>query len=263
MTTQQIVKSAVCYSDSARGIYIPQHFAETCDRAKVLYVSDDEWKDLEAGPDVENYWDTWDSVLSNAETTCGGVLYQDGDLWVIYAQHATLAINDLCEDQESYESTHDDAGNNYAHMVAESWSDTDDENLKDQLMKSLMMGQGFDYTVTPQWQHLGIDPRWNQLEIDVLSDYAIESVVMTAGHMFSPDGIVIGIFSVGEIEVCLHHLGIDCVTMDFIRESCDAYISGTDVAYVSTDAVWYAIVDPETFNAYVQQHFDGLEGQNL
>ena len=255
------VKSAICYADSARGQYIPQYFAESCDRTKVLYVSDDDWKILESGPEHEHYWDAWDMVLNNAETTCGGVLHQDGDLWVIYADAARDAIDDLCNAQEGYETTHDGAGNNYAFMIAESWSKTDSDSLREQLNKGLYVGDTLGYyTTPPQWEFLGIDPRWNQLEPDQLDDIAIESSVMVAGHIYCPKGIILGGFPVGEIKIQLADLGIDGVTMDYVRESCDAFIDDAgEYAYVSTGAVWYAIIDVDTFNAHVEQHFNNKE----
>ena len=68
-------------------------------------------------PKAEHYWDVWDDVLSNAETDCGGVLHQDGDLWIVWSQNAIDAINELCESQLEYETSHRDAGDGYAHLV--------------------------------------------------------------------------------------------------------------------------------------------------
>ena len=68
------------------------------------------------------------------------------------------------------------------------------------------------------------------------------------------DCIVLESFHLGEIEVSLDHLGIDNITMDLIRESCDAYISGNDYAYISTDAVWYAVVNVEALNTEIEAH---------
>ncbi len=75
--------------DSNRGVYIPQSFAQSfADRAKhVANVSDEDWAILEAGPDHEFYWDTWNDVEQSAIVTDeNGVkfrLHQDGDLWLI------------------------------------------------------------------------------------------------------------------------------------------------------------------------------------
>jgi len=78
------------YADGNRGIYIPQHFAESVHRGYVTGVSDEDWKTLEEGPDAEWYWDAWNNVLSNAKITAPdgreGYLWQDGDLWVIWGE---------------------------------------------------------------------------------------------------------------------------------------------------------------------------------
>ena len=50
-------------------------------------MSDEDWAIVEAGPDHEYYWDTWDTVLANAQVTDeNGVQYtldQDGDLRLV------------------------------------------------------------------------------------------------------------------------------------------------------------------------------------
>lgn len=82
-----IPQNAELFADSNRGVYIPQHFAESVVRELVSGVSDNEWKTLEAGPDHEFYWDTWNDVEQNAvlKDKDGKTwkLYQDGDLWLI------------------------------------------------------------------------------------------------------------------------------------------------------------------------------------
>lgn len=79
--------SAQLFSDSARGIYIPQHFAESVNRDMLTGVSIVDMGILEFGPDAQWYWDAWDNVLDNAILTdSNGVkwcLYQDGDLWIV------------------------------------------------------------------------------------------------------------------------------------------------------------------------------------
>lgn len=76
-----------CYSDSARGIYIPQHFAESIIRECLSGVTNDDLAILESGPDTDLYWEVWDDVLSDAELTDSQgntwTLWQDGDLWLI------------------------------------------------------------------------------------------------------------------------------------------------------------------------------------
>lgn len=77
--------------DSARGIYIPQAFA---DFEGWKGISDDMRECLKAGPHDERdlYWDVWSSVLDNATWEQGGHtwrLYQDGDLWALCAELMT------------------------------------------------------------------------------------------------------------------------------------------------------------------------------
>lgn len=90
-------KDSILFAEDNRGIYIPQHFAESIDRATVSGVSQDDWDCLEAGPPdsvfaehdgCEHYWDVWDYVEQNATVTrpSDGMkfhLYQDGDLWLV------------------------------------------------------------------------------------------------------------------------------------------------------------------------------------
>ena len=84
---QDLPHDAKLYADSNRGVYIPQYFAESCTREYVTCVSQEDWKTLEAGPESEWYWESWDVVLDNAVLTDKQgkqwVLYQDGDLWVV------------------------------------------------------------------------------------------------------------------------------------------------------------------------------------
>lgn len=79
------------------GIYIPQYFAKNVPRDLVSGVSEQDWAILEAGPDHEWHWDTWDDVLRNAVITDDdGIvhyLYQNGDLWLV-PEDATNDNND-------------------------------------------------------------------------------------------------------------------------------------------------------------------------
>jgi hypothetical protein len=77
----------ILYASDARGIYIPQHFAQTIAQRALTGVSAEDYAVLEAGPDHEHYWDVWEDVLREAVVTDEGgqkfALYQDGDLWLI------------------------------------------------------------------------------------------------------------------------------------------------------------------------------------
>lgn len=76
------------YADECRGVYIPQYFAQSCNREMVTGVDQEDWEALEAGPENEQYWDAWDDVIRNATITSPdgkeGFLYQDGGLWIIW-----------------------------------------------------------------------------------------------------------------------------------------------------------------------------------
>ena len=251
MTIQS--KQAGLYATNSRGIYIPQHFAESACWDQFGGWKEDQKAVLLAGPDHESYWGVWQEVLDNVTTVCGGVLYQDGNLWIIWPQMAIDAINSLCADQEEYETRHGDAGDNYSHMVAESWSITCHDSLVEQMAETVL--KCGDSSDPDYWK--GVDPRWKDLEPDTLDDMALESFTMQAGSIWGPydGGIVLAAYPVGEIEVELESLGIDAVTMDYIRESCDAYISGCDRASISTDSVWYAVLDIDMMNDYISQDF--------
>jgi len=181
-------------------------------------------------------------------------------------KNAIDAINDLCESQEEYETQHQDAGENYAHLVGESWCN----------QKTLDMVQSFneekrDHSVTdhfakdsykPQWELLGIDKRWKNLEPDILADMALETFDMVPSSIWGSlpyDCIVLDAFPVSEIEVPLDHLGIDAITLELIRESCDAYISGNDYAFIATDSVWFAVVNVEALNIEIEQYITSME----
>lgn len=75
--------------NDARGVYIPRDFATSfSDRAKhVRGVNAEDWTILEAGPDHEDYWDTWCTVVDSARViNDDGVVHtvhQDGDVWLI------------------------------------------------------------------------------------------------------------------------------------------------------------------------------------
>ena len=85
-------ETAIHYADSARGVYIPQHFAESIKRENVTGVSDEDWNILELDPNDEDtpdyYWDVWNDAEQNARITRPdtGIVYalhQDGDLWLV------------------------------------------------------------------------------------------------------------------------------------------------------------------------------------
>lgn len=86
MTTETKPDMILFLSD-ARGVYIPRDFATSIKRECVTGVSPEDWAALEAGPEHEWYWETWESVCNHALVTDeqGNVfrVYQEGDCWLI------------------------------------------------------------------------------------------------------------------------------------------------------------------------------------
>jgi hypothetical protein len=159
------------------------------------------------------------------------------------------AINALTQADYEYETTHIDAGNNYAHMPAESWSRTDDAELVRQLAE------------------LGIDARG--LEPDVLSAIALDIFEMQSGSIYMPSGlIVLAGYGVGEIESQVEFSAIDApsvgvVTADHIKHvarDIDAHLGHVSddnaLLYASTDCVWYAVVTPEAMQEAIDEYID-------
>jgi hypothetical protein len=90
------------YASDARGVYIPQYFAQSVNRNLVIGVEPEDYQTLEAGPDAPYYWDTWQHVcdhasISNPKGGPHGYLYQSGDLWIIWGDSDPDASN-LCPD---------------------------------------------------------------------------------------------------------------------------------------------------------------------
>ena len=159
------------------------------------------------------------------------------------------AINALTQADYEYETTHIDAGNNYAHMPAESWSSTDDTELIRQLA-------GF-----------GINARG--LEPDVLSSIALDIFEMQSGSIYMPSGlIVLASYSVGEIESQVEFSAINVpsigiVTADHVKHvarDIDAHLGSLNdssaLLYASTDCVWYAVVTPEAMQKAIDEYID-------
>ena len=82
-----IPHDALLFADSSRGVYIPQHFAESVNREYVFNVNDEQYTILNSGPEQEGYWDVWVEVLDGAILIDSDgrkwQLWQDGDLWLI------------------------------------------------------------------------------------------------------------------------------------------------------------------------------------
>jgi hypothetical protein len=89
MTQAHAKPEPLLWLSDARGIYIPRDFARSfVDRDKhVTGVTPEDWAILDAGPDHEWYWDTWNDVEQKAIVTDDNGakfhVYQNGDCWLI------------------------------------------------------------------------------------------------------------------------------------------------------------------------------------
>jgi len=227
------------FFDGNRGVYIPQHFAEAIDVTDWTGIDAEDLDVLRKGPDHESYWDAWQDVLDHAETRDGRVLHQDGDLWLVARGKAIEDLNKYFSDVLEYETRHGDAGDAYAYLV----EDVDAEDVKRQLAEESMIkaedgtGDSLGYKWIPK---MDLDLRG--LDLDRVIDLALDVFQMVPGSIFGPfeDGLVLASFAVQEIETEVPE-DFDGIVLDLIRESTDAYITGTDLAYMTTDAVWYAV----------------------
>jgi hypothetical protein len=84
-TMDENTENWMCIADGARGIYVPQFFAEM--GLKTEGVKAEDLAILAEGPDHEFYWEAWDDVLRDGVVilTDGQRchLYQDGDLFLV------------------------------------------------------------------------------------------------------------------------------------------------------------------------------------
>ena len=173
---------------------------------------------------------------------------------------AVSLVNDFVADQVEYEESHQDAGENYAHMLSESWTDQKTRDLVQALNEEIRDHAVDDYFAPashkPTWEVHGVNPRWKELDRDTLSDLALEAFLMCSGSMFGPyeGGIVLDGYPIGEVEIDLQYLGL-AQGLSRITDSCDCYIQG-NLVYQSTDAAWFAVLHVEGFNALIADHFE-------
>lgn len=230
-----------CFLDSARGIYIPRDFASCTDITDWRGITLEDLKVLRAGPDHESYWDVWTDVLDNAETRDGRVLYQDGDLWLVARDKAIEDLNVYFADVHEYETRHGDAGDAYACLV----EDLDLQDVQRQLdVEGMMKAEdGTGDSLGYRWvKKLNLDLRG--LDLEDVARLALDVFRMRPGHIFGPygeDGLILAGFPVQEIETEVPDAFAD--VLEFIGDNAaDAYIpEGGRLAYMSTDAVWYAV----------------------
>ena len=228
-----------CFLDSARGIYIPQNFAELIDVQDWTGIDAEDVQVLRSGPDHESYWDVWQDVLDYAETRDGRVLYQDGDLWLVARDRAIEDLNAYFEQVHEYETRHGDAGDAYSYLV----EDVDAEDVKRQLAEEVLRQAPGESALDAKWSpKLDLDLRGLDLE-DVIR-LALDVFQMVPGSIWGPfeDGLVLAGFPVQEIETEVPQ-EFDGIVLDFIGDNgTEAYIpDGGRLAYIATDSVWYAV----------------------
>ena len=142
-------------------------------------------------------------------------------------------LNGLGESQMEYETTHRDAGDNYAHIVAESWCSDQERALIDYMKEK------------------EID--WTGLEIDAIADSVLDQFEMQSGHLWSAGNgdCLLNAFPIGEIEIQIdaQEIGLKHVTKEICealsRQSdlfCHMQDDRTILAYQGTDSVWDACI---------------------
>ena len=151
-------------------------------------------------------------------------------------------LNAMGESQVDYETTHKDAGDNYARMVAESWCSDQERALI-----AFMAEKEID---------------WAGLEIDAIADCVLDQFEMQSGHMWSAGNgdCLLNAFPIGEIEIQIdaQEIGLDCVTKDLCetlsRRSdffCTRQDGQTILAYQGTDSVWDACISESALREIV------------
>lgn len=86
-TTENTILEPVLMVNSAYGVYIPQTFIETSSEEILKQIPEDIKRDLLEGPDHENYWDSYDSLLNITFKHNSQKLFLEAveDLWLIPA----------------------------------------------------------------------------------------------------------------------------------------------------------------------------------
>ena len=154
----------------------------------------------------------------------------------------TETLNQIVADAVEYETEHEDAGDNYAPLVAESWCVEKENRLAE-----YMAEKGIDYS---------------GIEIDVIADSVLDQFDMESGHMWSMGNgsCLLDSFSVGEIELHVYadDLGVAHITEELcesLSRSSDAFCQLKDcealLAYQTTDSIWDAVISEKKLRAIV------------
>lgn len=82
----------------AHGIYLPETFSlQYSNRFWNIEDHDPDLVTIQAGPEAEYYWESWDAILDKAWAVVDGIkytLYQEGDLFAV-------AWNEMADESES------------------------------------------------------------------------------------------------------------------------------------------------------------------
>lgn len=151
-------------------------------------------------------------------------------------------LNELAESQVEYETTHKDAGDNYSHMVAESWCSTQEDSLA-----AFMAEKGID---------------WHGLEIDLVADRVLNCFTMQPGHIWSAGNgdCLLEAFPISEIEIQIdaEDIGVEFFTEELcetLSRASDFYVTRQDattiLAYQATDSVWDACISEKQLREIV------------
>jgi hypothetical protein len=152
-------------------------------------------------------------------------------------------LTGLCESAVEYETTHKDAGDNYAYLVAESWCSDQEQSLID-----FMREKEID---------------WAGLEIDAIADCVLDQFEMQSGHIWSAGNgdCLLNAFPIGEIEIQIDAREIG-LTEPVSEAFCDRLSRATDfvyrkqdhetiLAYQGTDSVWDACISEQALREIV------------
>ena len=156
----------------------------------------------------------------------------------------TEKLNTLGESVYEYETSHKDAGDNYAHVPCESWTSYDDSRLAEYM------------------QECGID--FSGLEIDEISDRVMDQFEMESCSMYSMGNgsFLVASFPVGEIETEVNAEDIGIAA--FTEELCESLSRSSDVylrydsperafGYINTDSVWDCVVSEKVLRGIVSE----------
>ena len=150
----------------------------------------------------------------------------------------------MIESRYEYETTHQDAGDNYSHLAAE--GDFDYHNGESRLQEYC--------------NEMGVDI--SGIELDVLArDVIFYGRMQVGGAYCSKQSFLVASYPVGEIGIQVDEGNIGArftpYLINKLNRHCDAYFThhGHDkyaLAYIATDSYWEHVCDPDTIRDIVK-----------